>query len=128
VGLKVISVEYRADVPIAIRVQLPRDGFKEEGLLSLNDLWKALAAAELKNVDLSVSKDRFRALVLDSSGTPSLCTVTAQPRGNYFVRIDGRGGSSFPDTHLARRLFSLKSLPLLMGRWMITVTKQALSK
>lgn len=127
--LKILGVEYRSgDIPVGLRIKLPSDGFEEEGVISFQDLWRAMSQAEIKTSGLPTKTTKVRAVILEPSGRPSFCAVNAQTKGNYFVRVDGQGGSSFHGSLLVHRLYPIESLPLLVGRWMFDTMKKLKSR
>lgn len=92
----------------------------QDAEIPLTAVWRALAQASVQTIDPTSVKRAMRVAILDTDDRPTFATIKPQIRGTLFVRTETKGDSFMPH-QLLRRIVRPEHLPLLVGRWMLTV-------
>jgi len=114
---EVLGISFgRGDAPAKLQIRVG----DQEVEVPLTAVWRALAQASVETIDPASVKRAMRVAILDTDDRPTFATIKPQIRGMLFVRTATKG-DAFTPHQLLRRIVRPEHLPLLVGRWMLTV-------
>ncbi len=106
----------RGSAPAKLQIQIG----DQQAEIPLTAVWRALAQASVETINPTSVKRPMRVAILDIDDRPTFATIKPQVRGTLFVRTETKGDSFMPH-QLLRRIVRPEHLPLLVGRWMLTI-------